>query len=159
MLYELHGRLEREAEQVELILGDGILSWRLPEGNIYHPILLQRLQLEFNAAIPEFTLSETEHPVELYSALFQSLSGIDGRAMGRCREELERGDFHPLGDDATSSFLKRVVVQLSPRGECVEGTPQGEQIEPCIGRAPVVFLRQRTLGFAAAIEVSLRAPL
>src|SRR5215471_8928088 len=152
MLYDLHGRLEREGEQLELILGDGILSWRLPEGSIYHPILLQRLQLEFNAAIPEFTLSETEHPVELYSALFQSLGGIDGRAMGRCREELERGDFHPLGDDATSSFLKRVVVQLSPRGEFVEGAPEGEQIEPCIGRAPVVFLRQRTLGFAAAIE-------
>src|SRR5215831_17593173 len=152
MLYDLHGRLEREGEQLELILGDGILSWSLPEGSIYHPILLQRLQMEFNAAIPEFTLSETEHPVELYSALFQSLSGIDGRAMGRCREELERGDFHPLGDDATSSFLKRVVVQLSPRSEFVEGAPQGEQIEPCIGRAPVVFLRQRTLGFAAAIE-------
>src|SRR5215472_17309814 len=62
MLYDLHGRLEREGEQLELILGDGILSWRLPEGSIYHPILLQRLQLEFNAAIPEFTLSETEHP-------------------------------------------------------------------------------------------------
>src|SRR5262249_36292407 len=152
MLYDLHGRLEREGEQLELILGDGVLSWRLPEGSIYHPILLQRLQLEFNAAIPEFTLSETEHPVELYSALFQSLSGIDGRAMGRCLEELERGDFHPLGDDATSSFLKRVVVQLSPRGEFVEGAPEGEQIEPCIGRDPVVFLRQRTLGFAAAIE-------
>src|SRR5215831_6363829 len=54
-LYDLHGRLEREAEQLELMVGDGILSWRLPEGSIYHPILLQRLQLEFNAAVPEFT--------------------------------------------------------------------------------------------------------
>src|SRR5215472_14991312 len=152
MLYELHGRLEREAEQVELILGDGILSWRVPEDNIYHPILLQRLQLEFNAAIPEFTLSETEHPVELYSALFQSLSSVDGRAIGRCREELERGDFHPLGGDPTTSFLKRLVVQLSSRGELVEGAPEGEQSEPRIGRDPVIFVRQRTLGFAAAIE-------
>jgi very-short-patch-repair endonuclease len=152
MLYDLYGRLEREAEQLELILGDGILSWTRPEGDIYHPILLQRLQLEFNAAIPEFTLSETDDPVELYSALFQSLANVDGRALGRCREELERGDHHPLGDDATSSFLKRVVVQLSPRGEFVDGAPEAEQNEPCIGRDPVVFLRRRTLGFAAAIE-------
>jgi very-short-patch-repair endonuclease len=152
MLYDLHGRLEREAEQVELILGDGILSWSRSEGSIYHPILLQRLQLDFNAAVPEFTLSETGDPVELYSALFQSLANVDGRALGRCREELENGDHHPLGAEATSSFLERLVVQLSPRGEFVEGSPETERSEPCIGRDPVVFLRQRNLGFAAAIE-------
>ena len=51
-LYTLYGRIEREAERVELVLGDGILSWGRAEGNIYHPILLQRLQLQFNAAVP-----------------------------------------------------------------------------------------------------------
>jgi len=59
-----------EAERVELVLGDGILSWRRADGGIYHPILLQRLQLQFDASVPEFTLSEADHPVELYSALF-----------------------------------------------------------------------------------------
>ncbi len=144
-LYELHGRLEREAERVELILGNGILSWSRPDGNIYHPVLFQRLQLEFNPAIPEFTLSEADYPVELYSALFQSLSHVDGRALGRCREELERGGYHPLGDEATSSFLKRLVMHLSPRGEFVKGeVPKREGNEPRIGRDPVVFLRHRT---------------
>src|SRR5262249_27395481 len=57
-----------------------------------------------------------------------------------------------LGGDSTSSFLKRLVVQLSPRGEFVPTAPAAEQSEPCIGRDPVIFLRQRTLGFAAAIE-------
>ncbi|PYT51516.1 MAG: hypothetical protein DMG43_13670, partial [Acidobacteria bacterium] len=73
-LYALYGRIDREAERVELVLGDGILSWYRPEGGIYHPILLQRLQLQFNASVPEFTLSEADHPVELYSALFQSMT-------------------------------------------------------------------------------------
>src|SRR5882724_7824900 len=67
--YSLYGRIDREAERVELVLGDGILSWRRTEGGIYHPILLQRLQLQFDASVPEFTLSEADHPVELYSAL------------------------------------------------------------------------------------------
>src|SRR5258707_2760144 len=44
-LYELHGRIEREAERVELVLGDGILNWRWPEDGVDHPVLLQRLQL------------------------------------------------------------------------------------------------------------------
>src|SRR6267142_2150553 len=116
-LYALYGRIDREAERVELVLGDGILSWRRADGGIYHPVLLQRLQLQFDASVPEFTLSEADHPVELYSALFQSMSDVDGRAIGRCREELEQEGFHPLVNGSTSGFLKRLVVQLSPRGE------------------------------------------
>ena len=152
-LYSLYGRIGREAERVELVLGDGILSWRRSEGSIYHPILLQRLQLQFNAAVPEFTLSEADHPVELYSALFQSMTDVDGRAIGRCREELEQEGFHPLINGATSGFLKRLVIQLSPRGELLEDrAPAGEANDPQIGRDPLLFLRSRTLGFAAAIE-------
>src|SRR4029077_9946116 len=152
-LYALYGRIDREAERVELVLGDGILSWSRPEGGIYHPILLQRLQLQFNASVPEFTLSEADHPAELYSALFQSMTDVDGRAIGRCREELEREGFHPLFNGTASEFLKRLVVQLSPRGEFIEDSaPDGEHNDPRIGRDPVVFLRARTLGYAAAIE-------
>src|SRR6266702_5142657 len=152
-LYALYGRIEREAERVELVLGDGILSWRRSEGDIYHPILLQRLQLNFNAAVPEFTISEADHPVELYSALFQSMADVDGRAIGRSREELEQEGFHPLVNGATSGFLKRLVIQLSPRGELLEDrAPAGEANDPQIGRDPLLFLRSRTLGFAAAIE-------
>src|SRR5882762_2235007 len=151
--YALYGRIDREAERVELVLGDGILSWRRTDGGIYHPILLQRLQLQFDASVPEFTLSEADHPVELYSALFQSMNDVDGRAIGRCREELEEGGFHPLNNGSTSGFLKRMVVQLSPRGEFLEeSAPKKEVSDPCIGRDPVLFLRTRTLGFAAAIE-------
>src|SRR5712691_11786826 len=152
-LYALYGRIDREAERVEMVLGDGILSWRRPEGSVYHPVLLQRLQLQFNAAVPEFTLSEADHPVELYSALFQSMTDVDGRAIGRCREELEQEGFHPLINGATSGFLKRLVVQLSPRGELLEDrAPAREENDPRIGRDPILFLRARTLGFAAAIE-------
>src|SRR5713101_6375390 len=151
--YALYGRIDREAERVELILGDGILSWRRTEGGIYHPILLQRLQLQFDASVPEFTLSEADHPVELYSALFQSMNDVDGRAIGRCREELDEGGFHPLVNGSTSAFLKRLVVLLSPRGEFLEDrAPNTDASDPCIGRDPILFLRARTLGFAAAIE-------
>jgi hypothetical protein len=129
--YELYGRMEREAERVEIVLGDGILSWRRPEGTVRHPILLQRLQLSFSPSVPEFTLTETEHPVELYSALFQSMPDVDGRAIGRCRDELEEQGYSPLDDGPTSAFLQRLVVQLSPRGEFIEsGAPDGVDESP-----------------------------
>lgn len=37
-LYESYGRIQREAERVELVLGDGILNWYRPEGGVHHPI-------------------------------------------------------------------------------------------------------------------------
>ena len=152
-LYSLYGRIDREGERVELVLGDGILSWHRADGGIFHPILLQRLQLQFDASVPEFTVSEADHPVELYSALFQSMNDVDGRAIGRCREELEQEGFHPLMNGATSGFLKRLVIQLSARGEFFEDkAPERDAGDPSIGRDPVLFLRGRNLGFAAAIE-------
>jgi len=155
-LYELYGRIEREAEHIELVLGDGILSWkRGEEGSIYHPILLQRIQLTFDPSVPEFRLIETGKEVELYSALFRSMPDLEPKVLARCREELDRGGFHPLGGNDTLEFLKRFVVQLSPRGQSVEGPPEKEAEDPKIGRAPVVFLRTRTLGFATAIEGTL----
>src|SRR5438067_3304377 len=154
-LYELYGRIEREAEHIELVLGDGILSWKRLDGSIYHPILLQRIQLAFDPSVPEFTLIETGREVELYSALFRSMPDIEPKVLARCREELDRGGFHPLGGSETVEFFRRFVVQLSPRGQFAEEPPEKEAEDPKIGRAQVLFLRTRTLGFATAIEGTL----
>jgi len=157
-LYELYGRIEREAEQIELVVGNGILSWKRGEegeGNIYHPILLQRVQLAFDPSVPEFTILETGKEVELYSALFRSMPEIEPKLLARCREELDRGGFHPLGGNETLEYLRRFIVQLSPRGQFVEGPPEKGAEDPKIGRAPVLYLRTRTLGFATAIEGTL----
>ncbi len=151
--YGLFGRVEREAEKVELVAGSGVLSWRRPEGGVFHPILLQRLQLTFDPSGPEFTVIETETPPELYTALFQSMPDVDGRAIARCRLELEQGAYSPLGGQDTAGYLRRVAAQLSASGEFVEEEIlQGEKDYPRISHDPVLFLRARSLGFAAAID-------
>ena len=152
-LYEVRGKVEREGEKLELVLGDGILSWKRGDGGVHHPILLQRLQLDFDPTIPEFSVIESERPVELYSALFQSMPDVDGKILARIREELEKGKFHPLGQEDTSGLLRSLIVQLSPRGEFnPTAAPKAQNDDPVMGRAPVIFLRSRSLGFAVAIQ-------
>ncbi|HEY8463367.1 MAG TPA: AAA domain-containing protein [Bacillota bacterium] len=153
-IYALYGSIQKEAEKKELILGDGILNWRYSDKiTINHPILLQRLFLEFNPSIPEFTFSETEHEVELYTALFSLMPDVDGGIIARCREELTKGEFHPLGGEDTSGFLRRLVAQLSARGSFVEeGEACREEDFPQISRNPVIFMRNRTLGFSTALD-------
>src|SRR3981189_1013583 len=106
----MYGRIEREAENIELVLGDGILSWKRLEGSIYHPILLQRIQLAFNPSVPEFTLIETGRGGGVCPARCRPMPDIEPKVLARCREELDRGGFHPLGGTETLEFFRRFVV-------------------------------------------------
>lgn len=148
-LYGVYAHIERENETVELVLGEGILKWK----EIYHPILLLRVELQFHPEVPEFILVETDRPAELYTALLRSMDDVEQSAISRCLRDLEQGLYHPLGDVETEEFLKRVVSQLSPHGEFVKkenGTRNAEFLQ--LFRDPVLFLRKRTHGYAGAID-------
>ncbi|RKH89883.1 DUF559 domain-containing protein [Corallococcus sp. AB045] len=152
-LYELHGRLEREGERLELVVGDGLLSWRRPEGGIFHPVLLQRVQLGFDPSIPEFSVTESGRPPDLYSELFRTVPEVDGRVLARCRDELLQGGFGPLGSADTSGFLRRLVAHFAAQANFREdGPPRPDAEPPQLGRDPVLFLRTRSLGFARILE-------
>ena len=152
-LYDLYARLERESEQVELVLGDGLLDWTSSAtGSFYHPILLLRLRIEFNPAIPEFTVSEGDKPTELYSPLLRLIPDLTAKSMSALQEDLDNGGWHPLGDKNTSEFLKRLVVHLSPYGELTSSNAKDRRDIPTIQRNPLFFLRKRTLGYSQALE-------
>ncbi len=155
-LFALYGMIEREAEKVEIVLGDGIISFDGPNGSIHHPILLQKLQLEFDPETPLFTLRETDNPVELYLSLFLEIPDTDGTLAAQYRKSLEELPVHPLGGTTTTGFLKRLVQSLSFHGEFVEkGEPEGIPDHIRMGRAPYIFMRNRALGFASAIDAIL----
>ncbi len=151
-LYALHGQVEREAEKIELVIGDGILTWRIPEGGIAHPILLKRIELLFDPEKPEFTLADTEHAPELYTALFSSSEKIDGRTLKNRVDDLDKHGYHPLDPDA-GAFLQGVLGSLGG-GEfsAVPTVQRGEDDVPQIARDPVVFVRLRTIGLASTIR-------
>ncbi len=149
-LFALHSRLERESENFELMLGDGHFNWRIDEGGLHHPILLKRLELKFDPTIPAFTLEEADSPAELYTPLFSG-NQFAGAPVGHWRQDVEKGELHPLGGKGFAEWLHGVVGSFLD-GAYLEEEPSGEQDYPRIGRrAPVVFLRKRNLGYSAAI--------
>ena len=153
-LYALQAQIERESERLELMVGDGLLIWHPVGSNpIHHPVLLLRLELLFDPEIPEFTLIQTDRPSELYSTLFQSMPGINASALASCRDDLDQYGWHPLGGEGTVPFFKRLVTLLSPYGTYSAKNTQAVRKDiPCITRDPVLFLRNRTLGFSTALE-------
>jgi hypothetical protein len=151
-LYGLHGRLERESERFDLVAGDGVLSWQQQDGNIFHPLLIQRVQLIFDARSPEFIVVDADFASEFYTSIFQAVAAVDPRVLAARRQEFEAGGYHPLSVEA-SAFLAGLANQLSSQGTFVGNhRPVPGSDHPCIGRSPVLFLRSRTKGFGAAIE-------
>lgn len=155
-LYALRARIEREAERVELVAGDGLLEWDRTDGNrVRHPVLLQRVELQFEPAIPEFTIVETEHAVELYTALFSSMPDVQPQFISECQTELDEAGVDPFGGSETNEFLKRLITRVSPRGVFIEEEGSALVAGPRISRAPALFLRNRTLGLGEAIKAIL----
>ena len=56
-VYEWFGAQEREAERIEILVGDGLLHCADDEGKFRHPVLLQKLGLEFVSDRLSFTWS------------------------------------------------------------------------------------------------------
>jgi very-short-patch-repair endonuclease len=153
-LYELHGRIERESEQVELMLGDGRLRWK-PAGGaaVDHPILLQRVELHFDPNVPEFTVADAERAPELYGALISEGTELSPAKLNELRSELEKGGYHPLAREATSGYLRKLVQLLGAHGSFHETRmPAAAGPDPVIARDAVLFLRIRPTGYPAAFD-------
>lgn len=76
-IHALWTTMQREGDRVELALGDGMMS--VPDQLIRHPVLLQRVNLEFDPSGPEFRLHTGTEKVELHRALLRLVPSIEGR--------------------------------------------------------------------------------
>lgn len=163
-LYTLHGELERESENVQLMLGDGLIRAADVVGRINHPVLLQRLELQFDPSEPEFRLVETDDPPELAMAVVSGIQSKDGqllanvRQLAQCQSELgENRRIHPLGDDETKGFLARLVNGVFAKGHLCESDHDrnSTQADVTLQRDPLVFLSPRVGSFSTAIEAAI----
>ena len=151
-LFDLYGTLQRESERYQIYAADGILVTQKDGHVVRHPILLQRIALDFNAGVPEFVLRDSEEPPEIYSSLLRFLSG-DGATLNQIRQALQDGHYHPLGGDETSGFLKDIVQRLWRDGKYFNNEIEARDASgPYLYRRPHIFLGLRTLGFAESIE-------
>lgn len=159
-IYELYGNLEREGERVELLIGEGILECSdESEGKFRHPVLLQRLELEFlpEKKHPQFILRRREQPPELCLDFLRVLPNIDTQQLVQCSDELRKMEFDPLGQEDTGGFLRRLIQGLFPKGGQYVDIDQPKNPDSItIERDPVIFMRQRRAGLGHAIDLILQ---
>jgi very-short-patch-repair endonuclease len=162
-VYEWYGILQREGEKIELMVGDGLLCCPDAVGKFRHPVLLQKLELEFypEKKQPQFVFRKREKPPELYMEFLRVLPEVNNQQLARCADELKKTEFAPLGEDDTDGFLRRLIQGLFPaRGAVREGTDQldlkAQTDSPTIERQPVIFMRQRRTGPSSIFDAVLQ---
>ncbi|MCL1914899.1 MAG: AAA family ATPase [Eubacteriaceae bacterium] len=144
-LFELYTELERESESLELVLGEGSLSWA--NGNdINHPVLLKRANLEFDLQENTIRITDSDSSPELYSALLQRISVASFAAIQKHEAELAENEYHPLDRLQSALFLKRLANELAASA--------GGGLS--IAHGPVFFLRKRIDGTIKCIESILK---
>lgn len=163
-VYEWYGVQEREAERIELLVGDGLLRCAAELGGEFrHPVLFQKLVIEFypEKRQPQFVFRKREQQPELYMEFLRVLPSVNAQQLARCADELKKAEFAPLGGDDTEGFLRRLIQGLFPgTGTVIENGRDGfspasdmslfsqprDQSRPVIQRQPVIFMRQRRTG-------------
>jgi len=128
LLRAVTGRIDREAERVELVLGTHF-ELEPPRGRHLPPRTSSGLQLQSTLGT-EFTLSEATIRPELYSALFQSMIDVDGRADRTLARRVGAGRiFIPLFNARLSEFLNAWLCSSRARGSSTrKATGRGTKI-------------------------------
>ena len=156
-LFELRSRFDRESEKYQLFLADGMLVVDQDGVKIHHPILIQRVELLFNPAVPEFCIVDSEDNPEVYVPLLRHVA-LDGKAIQHVTETIANEHFHPLAGEPTTQFLKDFVHRFWTNGEFIEdreAIPDGDR--PYIFRQPHLFLGSRNQGLGENIGRYLEA--
>ncbi|MEN8184753.1 MAG: AAA domain-containing protein, partial [Myxococcota bacterium] len=151
-LFDLQAHFERESEKYQLFLADGILLLDHPTGRVRHPVLVQRVELRFNASVPEFTVVDSEDNPEIYTPLLRHV-GLDGKGIQYVNDAVAREHFHPLAGDSTREFLKDFVQRFWTNGQYLEDDREvANATGPVVYRQPHLLLGNRNQGLAESIE-------
>ena len=149
-VYALWTTMQREGDRLELVVADGMLC--VEEHLVKHPVLLQRISLDFDPSGPEFRFFAGTEKVELHRALFRLVPTIEGKMIAHFDQELEAEPIEPLGGEGTEGFFRRLVQGLFNDGEFLEGKAPRTTDRPCLWREPVIFVRPRTAGLSTTLD-------
>ena len=156
-LYIKYLELNKETETLELVIGNGIV--RIKEQNIYYPVLLKKIKIDFNAKDNILILSdphtnESFYP-NLYTNFLNEIGDIHLENVFELEKEVKERNLHPLNRKETVDFFKKFIHSLTNRGFFIEDgdiEDLKEYGDIFIEDNPLIFIRKKETGIVKAIE-------
>jgi len=156
-LYIKYLELNKETETLELMIGNGIV--RIKEKNVYYPILLKKIKIDFNAKDNILILSdphtnESFSPI-LYTNFLNEIDDIYLENVFELEKEVRERNLHPLNRKKTTDFFRKFIHSLSNRGYFIENENVEDLREDgdiLIEDNPLIFIRKKETGIVKAID-------
>lgn len=147
-LFSAYLAIGSRPEDLELVIGNGLLAWLPPA----HPTVRRHL-LTTAAAITlddgsgrlTVTVADASDPTRVELEMLDPALLGDPAIANAVRREVRDGDLHPLDRAGASEFIRRLVLPLSADAACsdvdIAPTPAAH---PVAAFAPAIVLRKRT---------------
>ncbi len=149
-LYALRLLLKNEGDSYELLLGQGLLTWKHPAvGSIYTPLFLTPLVLDFDASKRSIELN----PDPMFRSFVEiaSISEMDNPAEGDLDKWMGTINSDPFDFWHLETLKSQANVFLNSLSSDVEDYFSEEIVSapeiterPSIWNAPIIFVRKRT---------------
>ena len=156
-LYIKYLELNKETETLELVIGNGIV--RIKEQNVYYPVLLKKIKIDFNAKdniliLSDPHINESFSP-NLYTNFLNEIDDIHLENVFELEKEVKERNLHPLNRKETVDFFKKFIHSLTNRGFFIEDgdiEDLKEYGDIFIEDNPLIFIRKKETGIVKAIE-------
>ncbi|MEB3197962.1 MAG: AAA domain-containing protein [Candidatus Sericytochromatia bacterium] len=146
-LFALYQRLQRERETIELVMGHGLLTWRVAGQKIRRPVLTTRVDLQFDAQRGVFTLAPALAGTVLELDMLTAVPVPNPAHLVRLEQAFEESPLDPWDSALTAPFYRELAQTLDPDGAYRADTTVGGAdcplaAHPVIWDLPVLFVRR-----------------
>lgn len=137
-LYEVYRDLQRNHDNLELILGCGEFTLK---GQKSLPLILKRVELKLDPMANKLSVSSLEEEARINTSVFQEIEGLDLKAITYADEILASRELKLLNEDVMQEFFKKFMMKLCQNQEPL-----------AISLKPVLFIRERMQGITPAVK-------
>lgn len=156
--YAIYNLLQRDRDNYELMLGNGLLEDR-EDAHFSHPILLKKAGISLNPSDNVLVISDEDTDSELYSLMLNQMEGIQTGILPEYEGTLHEQDIHPFDETAAVAYLKELAASLS--SDCCFLFDASESAQPSdryiVSWKPVFFVRKRIDGSMATLKRIIEA--
>lgn len=152
-LYYNYTTLDRESESIEMMVGEGLIEEN-PRSDIYHPVLLKKVKMEFDSEKNVISIVDTDADIELYTVLMQDINYINHDAITKIKEQIINDELHPLDRITTPIFLKSFLHRLCSASNFKQdyNTEVSNDDKLIMSLRPAFFIKKRDGGVFNAID-------
>ncbi len=155
-LYDIRAELQRDSDTKELVAASMYFESR-KDTRVNHPLLIKRIQIEFDAENEVISLVDTDEAPRLYTELLNSLEGLNHECIRDAESRIAEDDCHPFDADKARPIFKQLINLLSAEGQYRDN--KNDYLAPdtqfSITCRMSFFLRDKPNGVARAIEMIL----